>query len=77
MLTTNFVKLVLISIVLAIPIARFAMNKWLQDFAYPAQMGWEIFTVPGIMAILIALITVSYQSIRAALRSPVQSLRSE
>lgn len=77
MLTTNFVKLVLISIVLAIPIAWFAMNKWLQDFAYPAQMGWEIFTIPGIMAILIALITVSYQSIRAALMSPARSLRSE
>jgi putative ABC transport system permease protein len=77
MLTSNFVKLVLISIVLAIPIAWFAMNKWLQDFAYPAQMGWEIFTIPGTMAILISLITVSYQSIRAALMSPAQRLRSE
>jgi putative ABC transport system permease protein len=77
LLTSNFVRLVLISIVLAIPIAWFAMDKWLQDFAYPAEMGWEIFVMPGVIAVIIALVTVSYQSIRAALVSPAQNLRSE
>jgi putative ABC transport system permease protein len=77
LLTSNFMRLVLISIVLAIPIAWYAMDKWLQDFAYPADMGWEIFVWPGVMAMIIALATVSYQSIRAALMSPAQNLRSE
>jgi putative ABC transport system permease protein len=77
MLTSNFVKLVLISIVLALPVSWYAMKNWLEDFAYPADMGWEIFVVPGAVAILIAVATVSYQSVRAALMRPAESLRSE
>jgi putative ABC transport system permease protein len=77
LLTSNFVRLVLISIVIAIPIAWYSMDKWLQDFAYPVGMGWEIFVIPGLMAVMIAVVTVSYQSIRAALMSPAEKLRSE
>jgi len=53
------------------------MNKWLQDFAYRVNIGWWVFAAAGIVAILIALITVSFQSIKAAMANPVESLRTE
>jgi putative ABC transport system permease protein len=77
LLTTNFVKLVLISIAVASPIAWLLMDKWLEDFTYRTEMGWQAFVIPGAMAIVIALLTVSYQSLRAALAKPVDKLRSE
>lgn len=77
MLSTDFIKLVLISIVIASPIAWYAMNNWLKDFAYHINIQWWVFAVTGLLAIIIALLTVSYQSIRAALMNPVKSLRSE
>lgn len=73
----DFLKLVILGIAIASPIAYWAMNKWLQDFAYRVEISWWIFALAGIMAIIIALLTVSYQSIKAALANPVKSLRTE
>ena len=77
LLSKDFLKLVILGIVIASPIAYWAMNKWLQDFAYRVEISWWIFVLAGIVAIAIALLTVSYQSIRAALTNPVKSLRTE
>ncbi|MDO3628075.1 ABC transporter permease [Mucilaginibacter sp. BT774] len=77
LLSMDFVKLVLIAIAIASPIAWYGMTKWLQDFAYKVPISWWIFALSGFMAIAIALITVSFQSIKAALMNPVRSLRSE
>ena len=77
LLSIDFVKLVLIAIAIATPIAWYGMNKWLQDFAYQVPLSWWIFALSGFMAIAIALFTVSFQSIKAALMNPVRSLRSE
>jgi putative ABC transport system permease protein len=73
----DFIKLVLLAIVIASPIAWWAMNKWLQDFAYKIDISWWMFAAAGLGAILIALITVSFQSVKAAMANPVRSLRSE
>jgi putative ABC transport system permease protein len=77
MLSLNFLKLVLISIVIAAPIAWYAMDKWLQDFTYRTPITWDVFALAGVMAVAIALATISYQSIRAGLMNPVNSLKSE
>lgn len=77
LLSLDFVKLVLIAIVIASPIAWYAMNKWLQNFAYREDIHWWIFVLAGMAAIVIALLTISFQSIKAAVANPVQSLRSE
>jgi len=77
MLSMDFIKLVLISILIATPTAWWAMNKWLQDFAYRISIQWYILAIAGVIAILIAFITISFQSIKAALANPVKSLRSE
>jgi putative ABC transport system permease protein len=77
LLSFDFVKLVIVSIVIAIPIAYYAMNKWLQDYTYRINIGCGIFALAGILAIAIALITVSFQSIKAAMANPVKSLRTE
>ncbi|HEY9045763.1 MAG TPA: FtsX-like permease family protein, partial [Ohtaekwangia sp.] len=77
LLTLNFLKLVLISIVIAAPVAWYMMQKWLEDFSYRTEITWDIFVLAGIMSVLIALLTISYQSIRAALVKPVNNLRSE
>jgi putative ABC transport system permease protein len=77
MLSKDFVKLVIISIVIATPIAYWAMTKWLQDFAYRIDITWWMIAAAGIAAVLIALITISFQSIKAAMANPVKSLRSE
>ncbi len=77
MLSGDFIKLVLIAIVIAIPVAWYAVNKWLEDFAYRIQPGWWMFFGAGLLVILLALATVSYQSIKTALMDPVRSLRSE
>jgi putative ABC transport system permease protein len=76
-LSRDFIKLVLISIVVSTPIAWYLMNKWLQDFAYRISIQWWVLVLAGFAAILIAMITVSFQSIKAALANPVKSLRSE
>ncbi|MGZ3765655.1 MAG: ABC transporter permease [Mucilaginibacter sp.] len=78
MLSMDFIKLVFISILIASPLAWWFMNKWfLQDFAYREDMHWWILLVAGIVAIFIAFVTISFQSIKAALANPVNSLRSE
>ncbi len=77
LLSYDFVKLVLIAIIIASPIAWWAMSKWLQDFAYKIPISWWIFVLSGIVAIAIALFTVSFQSIKAALMNPVKSLKAE
>ncbi len=77
LLATDFVKLVIIAIVIATPIAWYAMNKWLEGFAYKINMSWMVFLVSGVIAMLIAFATISFQSIKAALANPVKSLRTE
>ncbi|GAB3524059.1 ABC transporter permease [Emticicia fontis] len=76
-LTKDFVKLVLIAALIAFPVAGWAMHSWLQDFAYHIDVKWWVFALAGIIAITIALLTISYQTIRAALMNPVKSLKSE
>ncbi len=77
LLSKDFLRLVLIAIVIASPLAWYAMSKWLQGFAYKIDIEWWIFAVAGMLAVGIALLTVSFQSIKAALMNPVKSLRSE
>jgi putative ABC transport system permease protein len=69
--------LVLVSILIACPIAWYAMDKWLQNFAYRVSISWWVFFLAGVIALLIALITVSFQSYKAANRNPVEALRYE
>jgi ABC-type antimicrobial peptide transport system permease subunit len=77
LLSRDFVMLVIISFFIASPIAWYFMNKWLQDYSYRINISWEIFLVAGFLALAIALITVSFQAIRAAVANPVKSLRTE
>ena len=77
LLSQDFLKLVLIAIMIASPIAWYAMNRWLQDFTYKIKIEWWVFVLAGLLAVGIALLTVGYQSIKAALMNPVKSLRSE
>ncbi len=77
LLSKDFLKLVMIAIVIASPLAWYAMNSWLKDFAYKIDIEWWVFALAGTVAITIALLTVSFQSIKAALMNPVHSLRAE
>ena len=77
MLSKDFIKLVLIAFVIASPLAYWAMTKWLQDFAYRISIGWWMIGIAGLVAVVIALITISFQSIKAAMMNPVKALRSE
>ncbi len=79
LLSFDFIKLVFIAIVVASPIAWWAMNKWLEDFnpTNRITISWWMFALAGIMSIVIAILTVSYQSIKAALMNPVKSLKAE
>ena len=77
LLTKDFLKLVIVAIIIASPIAWFAMNKWLQDFAYRINISWWMFAAAGLFAVVIALITISFQAVRAAIANPVKSLRTE
>lgn len=77
LLSKDFLKLVLVAIVLAVPISWYFMSKWLEDFAYRITISWWIFALAGISAMIIALFTVGYQAIKAAIVNPVKSLRSE
>jgi len=77
LLSRDFLILVAIAVVVASPLAWWAMNKWLEDFAYRTQISWWIFALAGVIALLIALLTVSFQAIRAAIANPVKSLRTE
>jgi putative ABC transport system permease protein len=77
MLNKDFVKWGVGAFVLATPAAYFAMNKWLENFAYKTSLSWWIFALAGVLALGIALLTVSWQSWKAATRNPVDSLRYE
>jgi putative ABC transport system permease protein len=77
LLSREFLKLVTIATLIAFPVAWLAMSKWLQDFAYRINMGWWIFFIAGLSALAIALLTVSFQAIKAAIANPVKTLRSE
>jgi len=77
LLSRDFLKLVIVAIIIASPIAWFAMHKWLQDFAYRIPIAWWVFLVAALLAACIALFTVSFQAIKAAVSNPVKSLRSE
>ncbi len=77
MLSTDFIKLVLIAFIIATPIAWWFMKTWLQDFAFRIDLNWWTFVLTGVLALLIALITLSFQAIKAAIANPVDSLRTE
>jgi len=77
MLNKDFVKWVAIAFVIATPLAYFAMQKWLQNFAYKTDLSWWIFALAGLLALGIALLTVSWQSWKTATRNPLESLRYE
>jgi len=77
LISKDYLILVIIAIIVASPIAYYAMNKWLQDFAYRINIQWWVFVLTGFLALLIAFVTVSFQSVKAAMANPVKSLRSE
>jgi putative ABC transport system permease protein len=77
LISKDFMKLVILAILIASPVAFFTMHKWLQGFAYQVEIQWWVFALAGASAVLIALLTVSFQAIKAALANPVKSLRSE
>ena len=77
MLNKDFVRWVVIAFVIATPAAYYAMNKWLESFAYKTTLSWWVFALAGLLALGIALLTVSWQSWRAATRNPVEALRYE
>ncbi|MEO5890555.1 MAG: ABC transporter permease [Ferruginibacter sp.] len=77
LLSKDFLKLVLLSAIVAFPIAWWAMNKWLQNYKYRIEISWWIFIAAGVVALLIALVTISFQAIKAAVANPVKSLRAE
>jgi len=77
MLSKDFLLLVIVAFVIATPFAWWAMNKWLQGFAYKTDIGWMVFALSGFAAIVIALATIGFQSVKAAVVNPVKSLRTE
>ena len=77
LLSKDFLKLVIIAIVIASPLAWYFMSKWLQNFAYRINIGWIVFLIAGLSAIALAFVTISLQAIRAAMANPVKSLRTE
>jgi ABC-type antimicrobial peptide transport system permease subunit len=77
LLSTGFTKLILIAVVIAIPVAWFAINSWLESFAYRVNADWAIFLTASLAALAIAWMTVSYESIKAAIANPAISLRTE
>jgi putative ABC transport system permease protein len=77
LLSSEFLVLVIISVLIASPIAYYAMSQWLTEFAYRIEISWWMFLTAGVLAVCIALLTVSFQAIRAALMNPVNSLKSE
>jgi len=77
LLSQEFLILVVIALFIATPIAWYALNEWLRGFAYRAPLHWWVFAISGSLIILIALATVSFQAIKAALVNPIKSLRSE
>jgi putative ABC transport system permease protein len=77
LLSKDFLKLVIIAAVIASPIAWYVMNEWLQNFAYRTTVSWTVFAVTIVAAVGIALLTISFQAVKAAISNPVKSLRTE
>jgi putative ABC transport system permease protein len=77
MINKNFFKWIISAFIIAVPIAWYAMHKWLESYAYKTEMKWWIFALSGIIVLSISLVTVSWQSWRAATRNPVEALRYE
>jgi len=77
LLLKDFLKLVLAAVVIAVPVAWYASNRWLQNYAYRIQLDWWVFTAVGMMVVFIALLTISFQAVKAAVANPVEALRSE
>jgi putative ABC transport system permease protein len=77
LLSRDFLLLVGLAMLIAFPLAWWAMHRWLQDFAYRISIGWEVFALAALLATGIAVLTVSFQAVKAALANPVKSLRSE
>jgi putative ABC transport system permease protein len=77
LLSKDFMQLVIIGFIIAAPLAWWAMNEWLHDFAYRTPIRWWIFASSGILMIVVALLTLSIQTIRSAIANPVKSLRTE
>ena len=75
LLSMDFLRLVVVAIIIASPVSYYFMNKWLQDFAYRIDIEWWIFAISALLAVLIAFLTVGYQSVKAALANPVKTLR--
>ena len=76
-LSADFLKLVIVAMAIAIPLSWFSVNKWLEKYPYRIKISWEIFATGALLVIIIALLTVSFQAIKAAMANPVKSLRSE
>jgi len=77
LLSRDFLSLVIISCIIAIPVAWYVLHQWLQQYEYRTPISWWIFIIAGLGAMAIALLTVSFQAIKAAVMNPVKSLRSE
>ena len=77
LLSKDFLKLVVFALIIAAPLAWYFMNKWLQDFAYRISIGWWVFIAAGLLAVIIAFITIGFQAVKAGVANPVKSLRTE
>jgi putative ABC transport system permease protein len=77
LLAKDFIRLVLVAVLLASPVAWYAMHRWLEHFAYRVAVPWWIFGITGLLALSIAFLTVSFQAVKTALLNPTKSLRSE
>jgi putative ABC transport system permease protein len=77
LLSKEFAKLVIVAAIIAFPLAWWFMNDWLKDFAYRTNISWWVYAIAGVLALIIALGTISFQAIKAALANPVKSLRTE
>jgi putative ABC transport system permease protein len=77
LLSKDFLKLVTIAFLIACPVSWFFMHRWLENYTYRANLSWWMFVLAGLLALFIALVTLSFQSIRAAIANPVKSLRTE
>jgi putative ABC transport system permease protein len=77
LLSKEFLMLVVVAIIIASPVAWYFSNQWLQDFAYKTNLSWWVFVIAAFTALLIALMTISFQAIKAAVANPVKSLRTE
>jgi len=77
LMSKDFLRLIIISFVIASPVAWFAMGKWLENYTYRITVEWWVFVAAGLLSLLITLITISFQAIKAAIANPVESLRTE